>query len=119
MVRRSGRGETPDNVVKLLKDAVKKNSQLAMSKILGVGVASVHRYVNGVGEPTQETLERLADHFGVSVGWLRGDVDALGKVEITAKCSRCGKNVAVLPERVVNENSIQITVVPCPACCRN
>ncbi|MHB8121442.1 MAG: helix-turn-helix domain-containing protein [Desulfuromonadaceae bacterium] len=73
MAKRSGRGKTPDNVVKLLKDAVENSSQLDMSKALCVGVASINRYINGIGEPTQETLEKLADYFEVSVAWLRGE----------------------------------------------
>lgn len=72
MARRSGRGETPEMVVDLLKLAVETKSQAEMSRILGVGVATINRFVHGIGEPTQETLERLADYFGKTVAELRG-----------------------------------------------
>lgn len=74
-MRRSGRGTTPNNVVDLLRKAVEDTSQLDVSKKLEIGVASINRYINGVGEPTQETLEKLAAYFGVSVGYLRGETD--------------------------------------------
>lgn len=80
MAKRSGRGKTPDNVVKLLKDAVENSSQLDMSKALCVGVASINRYINGIGEPTQETLEKLAGYFEVSVAWLRGEPEERQKI---------------------------------------
>jgi len=76
-MRRSGRGKTPDKVVELLKEAVDKTSQLAMSKNLGVGVASINRYINGIGEPTQETLEKLANYFNVTVSYLRGEPEQI------------------------------------------
>lgn len=72
MARRSGRGETPTMVVDLLKHAVEKSSQAEMSRILGVGVATINRFVHGVGEPTQETMERLAGYFSKTVAELRG-----------------------------------------------
>ena len=71
MARRSGRGKTPDNVVKLLKEATSSESQSALSKALGVDAATISRYVHGVGEPTQETMERISAYFQVGEDWLR------------------------------------------------
>lgn len=78
-----GRGKTPEVVVELLKDAVAKKSQYAVSQETGLGLAVINRYLRGIGEPTQETLEKLAAYFKTSVAYLRGlkgitDIDLSG-----------------------------------------
>jgi len=83
MSKGSGNKKTPQRIVELLRDSVNKSSQSAVAKSLGIGVAAVNRYINGIGEPTYETLEKLAKYFKVSVGELRGikgiaDIDLNG-----------------------------------------
>lgn len=73
MVRERGSGATPPRLVKLLADAVNAESQLAISKATGVGIAAINRYLKGVGEPTTATLQKFADYFGLPVEWLRGE----------------------------------------------
>lgn len=68
-----GRGNTPERVVELLKKKVDEKSQYAVSKEIGLGLAVINRYLRGIGEPTQATLEKLAGYFGVSVAELRGE----------------------------------------------
>lgn len=69
---RSG-GETPERVIKLVKEAVAKSSQSAVARESGVALLTVQRCLKGVGEPSQATLEKLAGYFGVTVAWLRGE----------------------------------------------
>lgn len=85
MPRRSGRGETPKRVTMLLENAVKKSSQSAVARDLNIGVAAVNRYLNGIGEPTQETLEKLSVAFGVTVAWLRNEEDRINTLELALK----------------------------------
>lgn len=66
------RAKTPERVVELLNKAVKETSQSAVAREAGITQPAVHRYMKGIGEPSQATLEKLAAYFGVSVPWLRG-----------------------------------------------
>jgi transcriptional regulator with XRE-family HTH domain len=68
---RSG-GKTPDRMVELLQRAVEESSQSAVARDTGLRLYSIQRYLKGVGEPSQETLEKLVVYFGVSFGYLRG-----------------------------------------------
>ena len=68
-----GRGKTPIRVVELLKAGVAESSQSAMARNLGVPLRTVQNYLNGISEPTQGSLERIAAYFGRSVAWLRGE----------------------------------------------
>jgi len=70
-----GRGNktTPPNVVELLREEVDRTSQAATSRATGLTLQTVQRYIKGIGEPTTATLQKLADYFGVSVAWLRGE----------------------------------------------
>jgi transcriptional regulator with XRE-family HTH domain len=58
-----------------LKGKVKDSSQAKVSRDLGIGVATINRYLKGIGEPSQETLERIADYLDRSVAWLRGETE--------------------------------------------
>ena len=85
MARRSGRlrAEVIDlsgdpgqeeRVAQVVREGVEKEGVRGFARKTGLSPALVTRYVQGkVGEPTQETLEKLAIYFGVSVGWLRGE----------------------------------------------
>lgn len=70
--RGRGGGKTPERVVELLREAVEKSSQSAVSRDTGLTQSAIGRYIQGIGEPSQSTLEKLAAYFGVSVAWLRG-----------------------------------------------
>lgn len=73
MVRERGSGKTPERVVELLRGRVAATSMLEVSKATGLGLAAIGRYLKGVGEPTTATLQKLADYFGRSVAYLRGE----------------------------------------------
>lgn len=68
-------GETYSRVIELLKREFeeKKVTKYAFCKKTGINPTSVERYLCGISEPNQATLERLAAYFGVSVAWLRGE----------------------------------------------
>lgn len=74
-----------------LKDLRKeKNITLvAMSKELEIPRSTLNRYENGDSEPKQETWEKLADYFDVSVGYIMGisnqRFDPEKELEITRK----------------------------------
>lgn len=71
--RGRGGGKTPERVVELLKEAVSKSSQTAVAKMTGQTRLTIQRYLQGIGEPSQATLQKLADYFGVPVAYLRGE----------------------------------------------
>lgn len=73
MSRETGSGKTPERVVEQLNKMLVNNSLNAISKATGIGISALHRYQKGIGEPTTATLSKLADYFGVSVPWLRGE----------------------------------------------
>lgn len=68
--------------------ALQESKQLtaaSLAKIAGVSKVAVHKWLNGVSEPTGERLERLADFFSVTPGYLRyGEVgtDAPQTIEL-------------------------------------
>lgn len=68
-----GGGKTPSKVVELVNMAVAEKSLRAVSKATGLGIAALSRYSQGIGEPSQATLEKLARYFGVRVRELRGE----------------------------------------------
>ncbi len=69
--------ETYPRVVELLRREFeeKKVTKYAFCKQTGINPTSVERYLCGISEPTQPSLQKLADYFKVSVSWLRGDGD--------------------------------------------
>jgi transcriptional regulator with XRE-family HTH domain len=76
-----GGGVTPARVVEEIRKAVSGKSVRAISKETGLGLAQLSRYMNGIGEPTAETLRKLADYFECPIEWLRGEtyVDLWGE----------------------------------------
>lgn len=80
MAQGRGSGETPPRVKELLKRAVESSSQSAVSKESGLPIGSINRYLSGHGEPTKETLEKLAKYFNVSSGWLLGSMVISGVI---------------------------------------
>ena len=71
--RKAGKRGTPERVVQLLQDEVKRTSQAATARATGLTLKGVQNYLKGIGEPTTATLEKLGAYFGVSVAWLRGE----------------------------------------------
>lgn len=71
-----GRGgaKTPDQVVRLINDEVAKLGQNATARAIGLPLRSVQKYMQGISEPTQASLDKLSDYFQVPVSWLRGDI---------------------------------------------
>lgn len=62
----------------------KKITQRQLSKHLGFGATAIVNYESGRNEPAIDTLIKLAEYFGVSVGYLIGsEKDALQKSLLT------------------------------------
>lgn len=68
-------GVTYPEIIKLLKEEfeVKKTSKYSFCKATGINPTSVERYLYGISEPNQASLQKLADYFGVTVAYLRGE----------------------------------------------
>lgn len=60
------------NNIKLLRDS-NNLTQAEFGKIAGVSDKAVSTWENGTAEPRMGAIQRIADHFGVSKGWLIGD----------------------------------------------
>lgn len=57
----------------LIRQGVESLGVRGLARAVGVSPGIITRYVQGdVGEPSQATLEKLADHFGVRLQYLRG-----------------------------------------------
>lgn len=67
-------GKTYPRVTELLKKEFEEKgvSKYAFCKRTGINPTSVERYLCGISEPNQGSLEKLSDYFKVSVAWLRG-----------------------------------------------
>jgi|GEM_PF-4509952 len=75
----AGGGVTYPRVVNLLKAEVAKKGQRAAARDIGIALLSIQRYIKGIGEPSQSTLEKLADYFEKPVAWLRGDTQTIAE----------------------------------------
>lgn len=120
----------PERVVALVADAVAKSSQVAVANAVGLSRLTIQRCSKGIGEPSQATLEKLAAHFGKTVGWLRGDgitgenggldfnlVEPSGRGTMKGYCAVCGGEVMVSFNRGPDGNQrLAIIIEPCPAC---
>lgn len=69
----AGGGVTYPRVVELLKAEVEKKGQRGAAAAVKIALLSLQRYIKGKGEPTQASLQKIADYFGVSVPYLRGE----------------------------------------------
>jgi len=106
MTKGRGGGVTPPIVVEKLKEAVAAKSQSAVSRETGIPLFNIQRYLKGIGEPTSATLQKLADYFGVSVAYLRGEGPELGS-DTLEFVSESFKNID-LPSQVVNQVGLLI-----------
>lgn len=68
-------GKTYPRVIELLKKEFEERgiSKYKFCKETGINTTSVERYLWGISEPNQRSLEKLSNYFGVSTSWLRGD----------------------------------------------
>jgi len=82
--------------VDLIKGGVEKLGVRGLSRAVGISPAIITRYTQGkVGEPSQTTLEKLADYFGVSVAELRGEEELIKVFFDRDKMTSVFKNAAV------------------------
>jgi transcriptional regulator with XRE-family HTH domain len=81
MARGGGRGKTPECVKTLLISVIKEKGVRRVAADLQLWPSAVHRYSQGIGEPTTETLEKLSQYFDVSVSRLRGEETPLDILE--------------------------------------
>ena len=59
-----GSGTTPVAVVEAVKELVAKHGQAGTSRLTGLGLATINDYLNGKGEPTAKTIQKLANYTG-------------------------------------------------------
>jgi transcriptional regulator with XRE-family HTH domain len=101
-----GGGKTPARVTELIIGAVSASSFKAVSLATGLGVSVLSRYSKGVGEPTQDTLEKLAKYFGVTVSELRGQSMYVGSDD-AAKCiDQMSQGLKALYDIMTDDNEL-------------
>lgn len=67
-------GKTPQRIVELLQAEIPgKISKNKFCIQTGINQNSIDKYMAGITEPTNVSLQKLADYFKVSVAWLRGE----------------------------------------------
>lgn len=87
---------TNDKVVELIKSGVEKLGVRGLARAVDLSPAIITRYTQGkVGEPSQATLGKLADYFGVSVAELRGEKELIKVFFDRDKMTSVFKNAAV------------------------
>ena len=66
--------ETPQRVIELLKAEIPKKISLnQFCKKTGINPNSLDKYLAGMTEPNQASLQKLADYFKTSPAYLRGE----------------------------------------------
>jgi len=73
VARGRGGGKTPERLMRLLQEEVKKTSQAATARATGLTLDTVQRYIKGIGEPSSATLQKLSNYFERPAKWLRGE----------------------------------------------
>lgn len=63
----------------LYKYSVNKSE---LARKLGIAISTVHRWFNEDRTPSYDTIQKLADMFGVSVDWLMGKTDTIEEGEV-------------------------------------
>jgi len=58
-----GNSKTPERIVILIREAVAKSSQSAIAREIGLTQSAVSRYMKGIGHPTIDTIQLLANYF--------------------------------------------------------
>ena len=119
--------KTPLRVVNLLKREIPaKISRNKFCIKTGINQNSIDKYMAGVAEPTQASLEKLSEYFGKSVGWLRGARFSFDfSDEPVALCAKCGNELHVSQEgflRVLSYGTEEegdgiLRLWPCEKCC--
>ena len=72
-------------VRELLKEEVKKLGSVNKVSIkTGLTNNTIGKYLEGMSEPKQETLDKLSIYFKKPVAWLRGDTDDATPSAVTA-----------------------------------
>lgn len=109
MGRGRGGSKTPQRVVELLESAIKTRGQSTVESETGLSHSMISRYKRGIGEPSQATLEKLAEYFGVSVAYLRGDPALRGMDKFWSAIG----GIAYVAEALKNEygNDENITIL--------
>jgi transcriptional regulator with XRE-family HTH domain len=79
-----GGKKTPAKVIELINNEVSKIGQNAAARAIGLPLYSIQKYMTGITEPTNASLDKLAEYFNVSVAYLRG-FDELKKMNIHAE----------------------------------
>ncbi len=62
--RARGNGVTPKWFTNTIKELVDMSNMNAVSKATGIGVSAIFRYLKGEGEPTTDTIQRIANYTG-------------------------------------------------------
>ena len=75
--------------IKYLRD-LHNLTQAELGRIAGVSDKAVSTWENGSAEPRMGAIQKIADHFGISKGWIIGE-SPLGNSEPVLVCSNEGE----------------------------
>jgi DNA-binding phage protein len=64
-VKGRGGGKTPEMVVQILTEKVAEFGQSVVARETGLTRLTIRRYLKGIGEPSKDTLRKLAGYFDV------------------------------------------------------
>lgn len=59
----------------------------AMAKAMGISTSMTANWKKG-GVPRSDTLQKVANHFGVSVSYLLGEMDASNSITLVDSCKK-------------------------------
>jgi len=120
---------TPQKVIDLLNAEIPaKISRNKFCLQTGINQNSIDKYMAGIAEPTQASMEKLAAYFKVPAAYLRGDGWMFGDPnKPIALCARCGEALTasiecfyeILPNGEKREEDPVVRVWPCKNCCKD
>ena len=62
--RARGNGETPAELIEVLQTVKKEHGLVGGAAAIGISQSQLHRYLHGIGYPTLETIQKIADFTG-------------------------------------------------------
>ena len=59
-----GNGMTPPEIIEVLQTVKNEHGLVAGAAAIGISHSQLHRYLHGIGYPTLETIQKIADFTG-------------------------------------------------------
>lgn len=97
--------------INALKKCMRGQSQADIAAALNISQQRLNNYVNGKREPDHDMLQKIADHFDVSVDYLLGrDKNKKPAAYGGELVEGFSEGVEIMPEKVLDERLIEMLI---------